>query len=118
PRSAPRPKGELAGTGVPRKPGHVAVRAIGKEAFEPRFQFRRSVRFRNAERIETARAGLFGERGPDRGGFAQKSRSAYVFDGGMPASVSARIVRNDGRDFTRAYQFLVASSSFHGASPR
>jgi hypothetical protein len=52
------------------------VRAIGKEAFEPRFQFRRSVRFRNAERIETARAGLFGERGPDRGGFAQKSRSA------------------------------------------
>jgi hypothetical protein len=52
------------------------VRTIGEEAFEPRFQFRRGVRFYNAERIEPARACLFGERGPDRGGFAQKSRSA------------------------------------------
>jgi hypothetical protein len=52
------------------------VCAIGEEAFEPRFQFRRSVRIRNAERIESARARLFGERGPDRGGFTQKSRSA------------------------------------------
>ena len=35
-----------------------------------------------------------------------------------PASVSASIGRNDGRDFTRAYQFLAASSSLHGTSPR
>ena len=35
----------------------------------------------------------------------------------MPASASARIGRNDGRDFTRAYQALAASSSLHGTSP-
>jgi hypothetical protein len=46
------------------------VRAFGEKAFEPRLQFRRSVRFRNAERIEPARACLFGKRGPDRRGFA------------------------------------------------
>ena len=38
--------------------------------------------------------------------------------GASPGHVSARIGRNDGRDFTRAYQFFDASSSLHGTSPR
>ena len=39
-------------------------------------------------------------------------------DGGTPGCMSPRIGRNDGRDLIRAYQFLAASSSFHGTSPR
>jgi hypothetical protein len=38
--------------------------------------------------------------------------------GGMPGQPFASSGRNDGRDFTRAYQAFAASSSFHGTSPR
>lgn len=51
-------------------------------------------------------------------GAVQKSKSAYVFDGGIPAMISVNMGRNDGRDLSRAYQFFAVSSSFHGTSPR
>jgi hypothetical protein len=35
-----------------------------------------------------------------------------------PKAVWARIERKEGRDFTRMYQSLATSSSFHGTSPR
>src|SRR4029079_6270532 len=86
--------------------------------FETHFEFWRGIRLHDAERLEAARVRLFREGRLDRGRIFQKSRSESLFDGGRPASVSARIARNDGRDFTRAYQFFVASSSFHGTSPK
>ena len=58
------------------QPRHIAVRTIGEEAFEPRFQFGHGVGFGNAERIESARARSLRERSFDRSGLFQKSRSA------------------------------------------
>jgi hypothetical protein len=94
------------------------VRALGQEAFKPRFQFGHGIGSSNTKRIESVQTRFVRKRGFDRRTLFQKSRSAYVFEGRRPACVSARIARNDGRDFIRAYQFFVASSSFHGTSPK
>jgi hypothetical protein len=59
-----------------RHPHHVAMRTIGDEAVEPRFGLGHGVGLGEANGIEAARTRLFDQRGLDRGGVAQKSRSA------------------------------------------
>src|SRR5262249_6526939 len=104
--------------GMRGKPAHVAVAAFGEEARERVLGLRDRVGPRHRDRIEAAEPRLFDQRSLDGGRIGQKSRSAYVFDGGAPAWVSPSSGRNAGRDFTRAYQFFAASFSFHGTSPR
>jgi hypothetical protein len=52
------------------------MRTIGDEAVEPRFGLGHGVGLGEANGIEAARTRLFDQRGLDRGGVAQKSRSA------------------------------------------
>jgi hypothetical protein len=52
------------------------MRTVREEAFKARFQFGRGVGFRNAKRVESARARSLRERNSDRSGLFQKSRSA------------------------------------------
>src|SRR5262249_55062492 len=95
-------------------PIHVTVRAFSQEVPQPLQRLRDRVWPCDAESIEAVMACRPRERRFERGGIAQKSRSAYVSEGGIPASVSARIGRNDGRDLICAYQVCALSSSSEG----
>src|SRR5262249_11017681 len=100
------------------EPVHVAMGALAQERFETRLGAHERVGPRHTDRVETMRTRGLGKPGLDLDRIAQKSRSAYVADGGTPGCVSPRIGRNDGRDLIRAYQFLASWSSLHGPSPR
>jgi hypothetical protein len=52
------------------------MRAVGKKPLKPRFGFRHSVWFGDTGDIEAAQLRLLAQRGLDRGGIGQKSRSA------------------------------------------
>ena len=65
-----------AALGGRRHPVHVAVRAVGEETLEPRFRLGDGVGPRHADDVEAVRARLLDQRGFDRGGIVQKSRSA------------------------------------------
>jgi hypothetical protein len=112
------PPDAVAPVGGGREPLHVPVAAFRNELQEPCAGRRDGIGPGNRHRIETVRLRGIAQRRPERCGLVQKSRSAYVFDGAMPACSSTRSGRNEGRDFTRAYQFLAVSSSFHGTSPK
>src|SRR4029077_18632347 len=99
------------------------MRAAGDEIEEELSRVADLIRRGRADAIEAQRMCLFGERrleiaGVRRGGGIQKSRSTEGREAGTPARHSLSSGRNDGRDFTRAYQFFAASSSTHGTSPR
>lgn len=95
----------------------IAPRHVGTEILTMlRFKFRR----RNAAKVEAEFAG-FGLKSVFQSSCrlrGQKSRSAYVADGGMPRTFSLSNGRKLGRDFNRAYQVFTFSSSSHGTSPR
>jgi hypothetical protein len=52
------------------------MQALGQEAFEPFFRFRRGVGARDADDVEATGTRFFDEGCFDVGGIAQKSRSA------------------------------------------
>ena len=101
-----------------RKPIHVAVTAL-REKFAQMFAvFARQRCPRHRDSIEAERNRRLDEGRLDFFRSRQKSRSAYVRDGWIPGNDSVSSGRNEGRDFTLAYQFFAASSWFHGTSPR
>ena len=77
-RSHLRPERARVGAALRTRchPGHVAVRALGKEALEPRLRFRDGIGPDNADGIEAMLACCGGERRLEGGRIAQKSRSA------------------------------------------
>ena len=99
-------------------PFHVAVSAFGQELPQALGRERNRIGSRDADGVEAVMTCGCDQRCFECRRIAQKSRSAYVSDGGIPASVSASSGRNEGRDFNCAYQVFAASSSFHGTSPR
>jgi len=104
--------------GIPREPIHLAVGALGEKVFQMGFGVGNRIRPCHPDNAEAQFTSLLDQRRLERCRIVQKSRLAYVLAAGTPLSTSVNSGRNEGRDFTRAYQFFAASSSFHGTSPR